>query len=83
MPKSLNVLNVTCFKFHSDNKINCKNQKCRQWINYTNGSNCTILTAKNGPVTLETIGEILGGLSRMRICQIQNDIEDKIRTTIL
>jgi hypothetical protein len=76
------VNHTTCFCAHHKNNIHCNKKSCRQWINYPKKMNCTILLAQDGPLTLELIGELLGGLSRMRICQVISTIKNKIKTMI-
>jgi DNA-directed RNA polymerase sigma subunit (sigma70/sigma32) len=39
--------------------------------------NCTIVAAKEGPMTLQQIGDIFG-VTRMRICQLEKKILKKI-----
>jgi hypothetical protein len=83
MNQEIRTLNqTTCFCAHHKNNINCNKKSCRQWIAYPKKLNCTILAAQDGPLTLELIGELLGGLSRMRICQVISTIKNKIRTMI-
>jgi hypothetical protein len=78
----LQVLSTTCFNAHNNHKVCCNKKSCRQWINFPKQMNCTLVAAHNGPLTLEMIGELLGGLSRMRICQVVTMIKNKIRTMI-
>lgn len=77
------VKNTTCFKVHSDNSTNCNRTNCRHWINCSEYVNCSLIAADSGPITLEKTGEILGGLSRMRICQLERKIKNKIKSIIL
>jgi DNA-directed RNA polymerase sigma subunit (sigma70/sigma32) len=42
------------------------------------GHNCVMIAAMEGPHTLQKIGQIYG-LTRMRICQIEKNIFEKIR----
>ena len=76
------VANVTCFEAVDKNNSSCKRQSCKQWINYAEGKNCVLLTAQKGPLTLREIGKIYG-LTRMRICQIEKGVFQKIRSFIL
>lgn len=74
----LNVLNnITCFTAHKEMKIPCINKGCKNWMNHSLDFNCSIISAQNGPKTLQEIGDIFG-LTRMRICQIEKNIKKKI-----
>ena len=49
----------------------CQDCKCRQWIDYEDDLNCTLIAAeKNGPMTLREVGERLG-ISFVRVKQLQ------------
>ncbi len=86
--KRLNVIQVeetarvldgtTCFSVHAAAGVNCQRQKCPHWIEFPDGHNCVMIAAQSGPHTLQTIGQIYG-LTRMRICQIEKGIFEKIR----
>lgn len=79
----LSILNnTTCYDEVDANHCVCERKTCKQWINFHNGKNCVLVTTKAGPLTLNEIGEIYG-LTRMRICQIEKNIYQKIRKTIL
>ena len=81
--KKLSILNnTTCYKEVDKHNCACERKTCKQWINFANGKNCIILTTQSGPLTLNEIGEIYG-LTRMRICQIEKNIYQKIRNSIL
>lgn len=69
---------TTCFKVLSENNTICQRKKCHSWINNEKGHNCINILAKNGPYTLQEIGDFYG-LTRMRICQIEKDIFEKIK----
>lgn len=80
--KHLKVLqNTTCYEAVSKHDLSCQRKSCRQWINFSNGKNCLLLTTQSGPLTLNEIGKIYG-LTRMRICQIEKSIYRKIRNYI-
>lgn len=68
----------TCFSIHDMHNICCQKKSCTNWFNYAEGKNCVIITSKSGPKTLQEIGKIYG-LTRMRICQIEKNIYEKIR----
>ena len=72
------VKETTCFKVLEEQKVNCQRKKCSHWIEHNKGHNCINIIAKNGPYTLQEIGDFYG-LTRMRICQIEKDIYEKIR----
>jgi len=69
--------NKTCFEAHKELKLSCDNKSCKNWMNYQFDNNCSIISAQNGPKTLQEIGDIFG-LTRMRICQIEKNVKKKI-----
>lgn len=69
---------TTCFAAHSKFGVDCQRQRCQNWISHPKGHNCVMIAAQEGPHTLQQIGEIYE-LSRMRICQIEKSIFEKIR----
>jgi len=70
---------TTCFSVQSKAKIDCQRQRCQHWIQNQESHNCVIIAAKEGAHTLQKIGQIYG-LTRMRICQIEKNIFEKIRS---
>lgn len=72
------VEGTTCFATHAKYSVDCKRKSCQHWIDHNVGHNCVMITAQNGPHTLQTIGQIYD-LTRMRICQIEKNIFEKIR----
>jgi hypothetical protein len=77
--KKLNVVNdMTCYDAHNNANVVCNRRSCPKWINFEDQKNCVVIAAKNGPWTLNEIGQIYG-LSRMRICQLEKRIYEKIR----
>jgi len=42
------------------------------WIDNYDSQNCTLIAAKQGPRTLQQIGDIFN-ITRMRICQIEKN----------
>lgn len=83
MHKKLNVIQgITCYDAHKQNNVKCQRTTCRHWISHNNGLNCALISAQKGIHTLQEIGQIYG-LSRMRICQIEKDIYEKIKKIII
>ena len=77
----LPVVETKCFNEVEKYSIPCQRKSCKQWINFKEGNNCIVISARNGPLTLNEIGQIFG-LTRMRICQIEKNIYQKIRKFI-
>lgn len=77
----LNLENVTCYEAIEKHNASCNKTTCQKWISHPAGRNCVFVTTKNGPLTLSEIGKIYG-LTRMRICQIEKTIYQKIRNII-
>ena len=71
----------TCYEAVEKSNCECQRKGCKQWIDFQRGKNCMLLTTQNGPLTLNEIGKIYG-LTRMRICQIEKNIYQKIRSFI-
>lgn len=71
----------TCYDAVEDYDIACQRQSCDQWIDHSSGLNCVMVTTRRGPLTLREIGKIYN-LTRMRICQIEKSIYQKIRKTV-
>jgi DNA-directed RNA polymerase sigma subunit (sigma70/sigma32) len=67
-----------CFSFHNEHNIKCQKTSCRQWLSSDRDLNCTILSARSGPKTLQQIGDIFN-LTRMRVCQLEKSIIKKIQ----
>jgi hypothetical protein len=74
------VEGATCFSILSKHGIDCLRKQCPHWISNPSGHNCVMISAGNGPHTLQEIGKIYG-LTRMRICQIEKGIYEKIRNS--
>lgn len=47
------------------------------WIKSKENQNCTLIASKKGPMSLQEIGDILG-VTRMRICQIEKKVIEKL-----
>jgi len=73
---------TTCYESVEKSNCTCQRKSCKQWLDYEEGKNCLLITTQNGPLTLNEIGKIFG-LTRMRICQIEKNIYQKIRNFIL
>ena len=69
---------MKCYDLCEKTSKACKKESCRNWINLENNLNCTLLASREGPMTLQKIGDIFG-ITRMRICQIEKKVLDKIR----
>ncbi len=72
---------MKCYNFHQGSDIGCKKESCRHWLDLEKHNNCTLIAAKEGPMTLQTIGDIFG-ITRMRVCQIEKKILNKIRPSV-
>lgn len=79
--KHLPIISTTCYEAIENHNSQCERKKCKEWIDYPGGRNCLLITTQSGPLTLSEIGKIYG-LTRMRICQIEKSIYQKIRTFI-
>lgn len=77
----INNVEKTCFDLHEIHNMNCEKKSCKNWINYAEGKNCVIIASKTGPKTLHEIGKIYN-LTRMRICQIEKNIYQKVKILI-
>lgn len=74
--------NMTCYEAVDTYSTKCQKQNCKNWINFEKGRNCLLVTTRNGPLTLSEVGKIYG-LTRMRICQIEKNIYQKLKSFIL
>ena len=80
--RKLKLINdQSCFNLHDLYDICCQKKSCKNWINYKDGKNCVVVTSKTGPKTLQEIGKIYN-LTRMRICQIEKNIYQKVKSLI-
>jgi hypothetical protein len=68
---------MKCFEKCNLLKSPCENNSCRYLIENSEFMNCTVIAAKEGPMTLQQIGDIFG-VTRMRICQLEKKILKKI-----
>jgi len=69
---------TTCFAVQAQCGVSCQRKRCPHWIPCEEEHNCVMIAAQNGPHTLQKIGQIYD-LTRMRICQIEKAIFEKIR----
>jgi hypothetical protein len=69
---------TTCFATHAKFNVDCQRRTCKYWLSNDDSHNCVLIAAEQGPHTLQKIGQIYG-LTRMRICQIEKNIYDKVR----
>jgi hypothetical protein len=85
LEKKTNRLTVlkdsTCYEAVDKHECPCQRKTCKQWIDFSRGKNCMLVATQGGPLTLNEIGKIYG-LTRMRICQIEKSIYQKIRAFI-
>jgi len=72
------ISSKTCFNFHKENNMLCKNKKCRYWHDINESQNCIVNKSNNKKHTLQEIGEILN-ITRMRVCQIEKQILNKLK----
>jgi len=70
-------IDKTCYELHEAYNTPCKTSDCRHWIDSGNCHNCILISAKDGPKTLQQIGDMYG-ITRMRICQIEKNAIGKL-----
>lgn len=68
----------TCYSAHAKFGAKCTRSDCRYWLSNPKHMNCAILASREGPKTLEEVGQLFN-LTRMRICQIESGIKKKLR----
>jgi len=73
--------NITCFDACEACNVDCEKIDCRYWIDHTQSKNCTLIASRDGPMTLQQIGDIFG-VTRMRICQLEKRILKKIECSL-
>ena len=69
---------MKCYDKCKKLSLNCESNTCRHWVELKEHSNCVIIASESGPMTLQSIGDIFG-ITRMRICQIEKKVLEKIR----
>ena len=72
------IKNDTCFAAHERYNLPCLKTSCKSWFKNEDNLNCINLASKKGPENQEQIGEHFG-LTRMRVCQIEKSILNKIK----
>ena len=72
---------MKCYEFQKKKCTGCKLSECRYWIDHKESGNCVIVAAKSKDWTLQDIGDIFG-VTRMRICQIEKSLLNKIRKKV-
>ncbi len=71
--------NTTCFAEHKKRNLTCQKKNCKNWMNHSGSLNCAVIGAKKGKWILKDIGDVFG-VTRMRICQIEKEIMQKLAT---
>lgn len=69
----------TCYGEREKRNISCDKKSCSMWLEDKENINCCIIKAKR-PHTLQEIGDLFG-ITRMRVCQIEKAIMQKVRST--
>tara|TARA_Y100000034_G_C6850461_1_gene385799 strand:+ start:1117 stop:1350 length:234 start_codon:yes stop_codon:yes gene_type:complete len=72
---------MKCYVYQEKECTGCSVKNCRYWINHTKSGNCVIVGAKKENWTLQDVGKIFG-VTRMRICQIEKTIINKIKKKV-
>jgi len=73
--------NITCFRAHEEKNKSCLNKKCRYWHDLNHSNNCIINASQNKTYTLQEIGDLFN-ITRMRICQIEKNAINKIKSNL-
>lgn len=77
-----NTKDYKCVLKIKNGMVPCEEKSCRHWISCKKDLNCTIIAADTGPKTLQEIGDYYG-ISRMRICQIEKNLLEKLKNSNL
>ena len=72
---------TTCFSSHKKFNVPCAKTDCRYYLENPDGLNCVINMSNNNPRTMQSVGDLFN-ITRMRICQIEKSILNKIRKNI-
>lgn len=72
--------NKTCFENCKLSQVSCKNKVCRNFVENDKTHNCILLSVSSdeSSLTLQEIGDVFG-LTRMRICQIEQTAIKKVK----
>jgi hypothetical protein len=73
---------MSCAKTCLEYNESCPNNDCRNWINYEEDLNCTLIAANKGPLTLDEVGKRLG-LTLVRIKQIEEEAKTKLKKRLI
>ena len=77
--RKLNIIQgQTCFSLQQKYGTLCQRKSCVNWFPNSSCQNCSIIGAQSSPWTLQEVGAAYG-LTRMRICQIEKKILNKIK----
>ena len=71
---------MRCFDLCEECDVACDSKECRQWIDYEDDSNCTLLAISNNnesPMTLREVSNRMG-VSFVRIKQIEDSAVRKL-----
>ena len=72
---------MKCFEIYKECSTPCEKKDCRQWIDYKDDLNCTIVAISNNneePMTLREVAVRIG-VSFVRIKQIEDKIYKKLK----
>ena len=72
---------MKCYEYYAANSKQCPKKNCRYWLNSKEGGSCAVYVAKSGNKTLQDIG-VIYDITRMRVCQIEKKIIDKIKKRV-
>ena len=71
---------MKCFEICEKKKKACRETGCRQWIDYEEDLNCTLIAVSNNDekkMTLREVGKRLG-ISYVRVKQIEDKVLQKM-----
>lgn len=74
---------MKCFDLHKECDTPCDLKDCRQWIDYEDDLNCTLIAIENNnyePMTLRQVSDRIG-VSFVRVKQIEDEIKKKLAKT--
>ena len=72
----------TCFSECNRLKESCKNNTCRYWHSLKDYQNCVLNKSVEGPYTLQEVGDLFN-ITRMRVCQIEKSVIEKIKKSLI